>query len=78
MPERKNKIISRIKDVRSGRLNDPRFGHRMRGEGGWAQTLSQLFEVTCKRYKLNQQREPLRTDLFIRDPNNQPSLFAED
>ena len=78
MPERKNKIIGRIKDVRSGQLNDSRFGHRMRGEGGWAQTLSQLFEVTCKRHKLNLQKRVLRTDLFIRNPSNQLNLFGED
>jgi len=78
MPERKDKIISRIKEVRSGRLNDSRFGHRMRGEGIWAQTLMQLFEVTCKRHNLNQLSQPLRTDLFIRNPSNQLSLFDED
>ncbi len=75
MPERKNKIINRIKEVRSGQLNDSRFGHRMRGEGIWAETLMQLFEVTCKRHKLNQLSQPLRTDQFIRNPSNQLSLF---
>jgi len=75
MPDQKDKIIRRIKEVRSGRLNDSRFGHRMRGEGIWAQTLTQLFEVTCRRYKLNQLSQPLRTDQFIRNPSNQLSLF---
>ncbi|MCY4159439.1 MAG: PA0069 family radical SAM protein [Bacteroidetes bacterium] len=78
MPERKDKIITRIKDVRSGQLNDPRFGHRMRGEGVWAQTLSSLFQVTCKRHKLNLTRKHLRTDLFIRHPSNQLNLFEPD
>jgi len=75
MPERKDKIIGRIKDVRSGKLNDPRFGHRMRGEGVWAQTLSNLFELVCRRHQLNQKCPPLRTDLFIRQPSNQLNLF---
>ena len=77
MPERKDKILGRIREVRSGRLNDPRFRHRMKGEGIWAQTLANLFEVTCKRYNLNQTMPPLRTDLFIREPSNQLSLFDQ-
>ena len=78
MPERKDKILGRIREVRSGRLNDPRFRHRMKGEGVWAQTLAKLFEVTCKRYNLNQPMPPLRTDLFIRQPSNQLSLFDQE
>ena len=78
MPDRKEKIINRIKDVRSGRLNDSRFGHRMRGEGVWAETLSQLFQVTCKRHQMNFMRHPFRTDLFIRNPSHQLNLFEQD
>ncbi|MDE2772043.1 MAG: PA0069 family radical SAM protein [Bacteroidota bacterium] len=75
IPERKDKILSRVREMRSGRLNDPRFRHRMKGEGIWAQTLARLFEVTCKRNNLNQPLPLLRTDLFIRNPSNQLSLF---
>lgn len=75
MPERKDRIINRIKEVRMGDLNDPRFGYRMRGEGVWAETLRNLFEISCRRHGLNQLRKPLRTDLFVRHPDNQPSLF---
>ena len=78
MPERKEKIIGRIKEIRSGRLNDPRFRHRMRGEGEWASFLKNLFEVTCRRYGFNESKEPLRTDLFIRNPSNQLNLFDQD
>ena len=78
MPERKNRIINRIKEVRAGHLNDPRFVHRMRGEGVWADTLRNLFEITCRRYGLNQLKKPLRTDLFTRHPSNQLSLFDQD
>lgn len=77
MPERKNKIVGRIKEVRSGRLNDPRFGYRMCGEGEWANFLKNLFKMTCRRYNLNQPMESLRTDLFIRNPRNQLNLFDQ-
>ncbi len=33
VPEKKDKIPSRIRVLRGCRLNDPRFGHRMTGEG---------------------------------------------
>lgn len=75
MPERKDKIIGRIKEIRGGQLNDSRFGYRMRGEGVWAETLSNLFQMTCRRYNLNQPIEPLKIDQFIRNPNNQLELF---
>ncbi len=78
-PERKDRVIRRIKDIRSGKLNDPRFGHRMRGEGVWADTLRTLFQMTCRKHKMNQPIQPLRTDRFIRHPSNQLNLFdAED
>ena len=39
-PERKEKILNRIKALRGGRLNDPRFGTRMRGEGVFAEQIA--------------------------------------
>lgn len=32
-PDRKEKVLNRVRDLRGGRLNDPRFGSRMKGEG---------------------------------------------
>ena len=32
-PEKKAKVLSRVRDMRGGKLNDSRFGSRMRGEG---------------------------------------------
>src|SRR5439155_5868655 len=36
-PGRGEKVLGRIRGARGGRLNDPRFGSRMRGEGPWAE-----------------------------------------
>src|SRR5207237_1734549 len=32
-PERKEKVLNQIRALRGGKLNDPNFGTRMRGEG---------------------------------------------
>ena len=36
-----------------GRLNDPRFGERMRGTGNFAELISRRFAIACKRCGLN-------------------------
>ncbi|MBI4880061.1 MAG: PA0069 family radical SAM protein [Planctomycetes bacterium] len=43
LPERRTKVLHRIRDMRGGRLTDARFGHRMRGEGVFANEIESLF-----------------------------------
>lgn len=57
-PDRRAKVLNQIKSLRGGSLNDPRFGTRMRGEGVYAEHLSQLFALTCKRLGLNRRSQP--------------------
>jgi DNA repair photolyase len=74
-PDRKEKVLGRIRHLRGGeRLNDPRFKSRMRGEGIFAEQISALFEVGCRRAGLGQ-RPGLSATAFLR-PNEQLSLFA--
>ena len=71
-PDRIRRVQSRIRELRGGRDNDPRFGHRMRGQGPWAELLRRRFEASCRRNGLESGRNaPLRTDLF-RPPNRSP------
>lgn len=35
-PTKKEKILHHVQDIRGGKLNDPRFGSRMKGEGQYA------------------------------------------
>ncbi|HEX3774794.1 MAG TPA: PA0069 family radical SAM protein [Polyangiaceae bacterium] len=51
-PLRAEKILNRVRDMRDGELNDPRFGHRMRGEGPYFEAVQLLFEQTAKRLGL--------------------------
>src|SRR6185295_1776953 len=55
-PLQKDKILNRVRDVRGGRMNDPSFGSRMRGEGEYARSLKGLFEATCRKMGLNASR----------------------
>jgi DNA repair photolyase len=49
LPDRADRVLARIEESHGGRLNDPRFGHRMRGEGTYADAIHQLFNQTAKR-----------------------------
>jgi DNA repair photolyase len=60
-PERKAKVLGRIRDVRGGRLNDPRFRSRMSGEGEYADQIGALFEATREKVGLNRPRPKLST-----------------
>ena len=48
-PDRASRVTSRIRDLRGGRDNDPRFGSRMRGAGPWADLLRARFDAACRR-----------------------------
>ena len=53
VPERAQRILSRVREMRGGKDNDSRFGSRMRGQGVWAELLRQRFEKACDRLGLN-------------------------
>jgi DNA repair photolyase len=48
-PLRAERVLSLIRSMRKGKLNDPRFGMRQRGEGPYAEALQQSFDATCRR-----------------------------
>jgi DNA repair photolyase len=64
-PDRKDKILSRVRDVRGGQLNDPNFGSRMRGTGEYADHIAQMFGLYRKRFGLDRRSE-LSTAAFRR------------
>lgn len=74
-PGRKEKVLGRIREIRSGRLNDPRFGTRMTGEGVYAQHMARLFEVSRRHAGIGKRKEPLSTAAFRRGGGAQPALF---
>jgi DNA repair photolyase len=60
-PDRAAKVMGRIRGIRGGKQNDPRFGSRMRGEGQYADQLKALFDASCGRLGLNRERPKLST-----------------
>jgi DNA repair photolyase len=76
-PERKEKVLARIRSLRGGRLNDPRFGSRGRGEGPFADQVRALFETGMRRVGLPSERPRLSTAAFRRPGGVQLGLFGE-
>jgi DNA repair photolyase len=65
-PAAKKRVLGRIRSVRGGRLNDSRFGSRMRGEGPIADLIRQVFYVSCRQNGLNQSPWPVSAAAFRR------------
>src|SRR5215472_17587299 len=64
-PERAEHVLSLIRSMREGRLNDPHFGSRMRGTGPYALLLKQRFRLAARRLNLDSAaRDTLNTGLF--------------
>jgi len=75
-PDRKEKVLGRIREIRGGALYDSRFGVRMRGEGVYADHMLALFQTSRRRYGLDAERKPLSTEAFRRPaPGGQMALF---
>jgi len=78
LPERAPKVLGRLRDLRHGKLSDSRFGSRMRGEGKLAESIRALFNLSCKKYGLNQSRFELSTRHFTRGGPAQLRLSLEE
>jgi DNA repair photolyase len=63
-PERKEKVLNRVRALRGGRINDPEFGSRMKGEGIFAEQIAALFEVACRKAGVRGHEADLSTDAF--------------
>jgi len=75
LPEAKEKILARIRDMRGGKLNNSDFGSRMRGEGVYAEQIERIFEVSRTREGFNQRPAALSTAAFRRPAGEQMELF---
>ncbi|WP_088158897.1 PA0069 family radical SAM protein [Achromobacter xylosoxidans] len=64
-PDRAQRVLHRIEDLRNGRRNDPNFGSRMRGTGVWADLLRQRFTIATRKQGLNRHRLALDCDRFL-------------
>ena len=76
-PDRRDRVLGRIRECRGGKLSDARFGSRMRGEGPYARHLEDLFRAASRRHGLDQKLPPAATAAFRRPPapGDQAELF---
>jgi DNA repair photolyase len=64
-PDRKEKVLGRIRDMRGNRLNNPQWHTRMTGEGIFAEQIASLFRVSCRHAGIGE-RPTLSTASFQR------------
>jgi DNA repair photolyase len=65
-PDRKEKVLGRVRGMRGGKLNDPRFGSRMRGEGVFADMIRDVFALACRKSGIDSRGPKLSTSAFRR------------
>ncbi|HET9949141.1 MAG TPA: PA0069 family radical SAM protein [Longimicrobiales bacterium] len=75
-PDRRDKVLHRVREMRGGKLYDARYEVRGKGEGEWAEQLRALFRVTRARLGLTE-RPALSTASFrVPGAAQQADLFA--
>jgi len=73
-PDRKEKVLGRIRDLRGNRLNNSQWHTRMTGEGIFAEQIASLFTVSCRRNQMC--ARPKLSSASFQRPTTQPDLFG--
>jgi DNA repair photolyase len=73
-PDRAQRVMNRVREMRGGRDYDADFATRMKGEGTWAALVRQRFEQAARRFGYSREGAPLRTDLFTPPRKESPQL----
>ncbi len=73
-PLRRDKVLHRLESLRGGRLNDPRFGTRLKGEGNFADQIGATFRIWSRRHGLDRPGPALSTAAFRRPGGRQLEL----
>ncbi len=74
-PDRKDRVLNRIREMRGGELYDSRFHARGRGEGVYADDLESLFRVARRKAGLPEKFDPLSSAAFRKPAGPQLGLF---
>lgn len=76
-PDRAERVMARIREMRGGKDNDARFGTRFTGEGVWAELLRARLRRASAKLGLRSERRPVQLALFTppRKPSAQSELF---
>ena len=74
-PDRKDKVLNRLRALRGGKLYDAEFGRRMSGEGIFAEQIERMFEVACRKAGVVERAPALSTASFRRPGGEQLTLL---
>jgi DNA repair photolyase len=74
-PDRKEKVLNRIRECHGGALNSTTPRERMRGTGAYAEQVRQMFKATARRVGIRSGPAALKTDGFRRVIPGQGELF---
>jgi DNA repair photolyase len=74
-PDRKEKVLNRLRTMRGGKLYDSAFGKRMRGDGIFADQIDQLFDVARRKVGIAERGGELSVAHFRR-PGGQQLEFG--
>lgn len=75
-PDRAEKVLSIIRSLRGGRVNDPDFFTRMQGSGPWAELMRTRFRIAVRRFALDHGRVALDCSRFRPPRGPQGELFG--
>ncbi|HXI71250.1 MAG TPA: PA0069 family radical SAM protein [Verrucomicrobiae bacterium] len=75
-PDRKEKVLNRLRAMHGGKLYDAQWGKRFSGEGIFAQQIAQMFEVARRKAGIENEGGELSTAAFRRAGGTQLSLFS--
>ena len=56
-PDRKEKVLNRLRDLHGGKLYDSTWGHRGHGAGAYAEQIEQVFRIASQKVGLNREGE---------------------
>ncbi|MBK8492145.1 MAG: PA0069 family radical SAM protein [Saprospirales bacterium] len=74
-PDRKDKILNKIRSCHDGELNDSRFGKRMVGEGQIAESIQQQMRLAKKKFFEGKTTPPYNCDMHEGFKSAQMRLF---
>jgi DNA repair photolyase len=77
MPDRRKKVMGRIRAIRGGKIYGASFDTRLCGTGVFAEQIAAMFRLACRRAGLDAGWPELSTESFGRPRHGQESLFGQ-
>lgn len=74
-PDRKDKVINLIKQMRGGKLGEKKYFERYKGEGNIAEMIHKTIEIGKRKYFQNEEKIALSTEHFTGSKTQQLKLF---